>query len=356
MADGGTGEKTEKATPKKRKDERKKGNVFSSRDIVTVASILAMFFAIRLWFPTMYERMHSFLARFIDYAGTNDSLSITLVSNIYVEAALAVCVVALPLLFLSVLVSVVATGAQTRFLFSQEALKPKFSRISPIEGFKRMFSLRSFVELFKGLLKITILVVIVYRFLLGRSAPLSKTLFMNLEQSTTYILNSVISLVVQICIVFVCVAALDFVYQRWDYERRIKMSKHEVKEEYKQLEGDPQVKRRIRDVQMKFAMSRMMQAVPTADVIIKNPSHYAVALRYDIDRDMAPVLVAKGQDEMALRIIRIAEEHNIFITENKPLARALYDSVDLNREISAEFYDTVAEILALLYRMNNKKI
>ncbi|MCL1808178.1 MAG: flagellar biosynthesis protein FlhB [Clostridiales bacterium] len=356
MADGGTGEKTEKATPKKRKDERKKGNVFSSRDIVTVASILVMFFAIRLWFPTMREHMDSFLRRFIDYAATKDSLSVTLVSDFYIEAAITVCVVALPLLFLSLLVSVVATGAQTKFLFAQEALKPKFSRINPVEGFKRMFSLRSFVELIKGLLKIVILVVIVYRFLVGRAMPLAKTLFMNLEQSTTYILSSVITLVVQICIVFVCVAALDFVYQRWDYERRIKMSKHEVKEEYKQLEGDPQVKRRIRDVQMKFAMSRMMQAVPTADVVIKNPTHYAVALKYDMEQDMAPVLVAKGQDEMALMIIKVAEEHNVFITENKPLAQALYASIDLNREISAEFYDTVAEILALLYRMNNRKM
>jgi flagellar biosynthetic protein FlhB len=134
------------------------------------------------------------------------------------------------------------------------------------------------------------------------------------------------------------------------------MSKHEVKEEYKQLEGDPKVKSRIREVQRKFAMSRMMQAVPTADVIIKNPTHYAVALKYDIEKDMAPVLVAKGQDEVALRIIKIGEENNIFITENKPLAQAIYAAIDLNREISEEFYDTVAEVLALLYKMQNKTI
>lgn len=354
MAD--SGEKTEKATSKKRKDERKKGNVFSSRDIVTAASILIMFFAIRLWFPVMYENIYVLFQRFDGYADTNETITTSMVTNLYLDAAMTVLIAAMPLLFLSMMVSILATGAQTKFLFSQEALKPKFSRINPIEGFKRMFSLRSIIELLKGLVKIVILVVIVYRYLIVRILPLANTLFMNLEQSTTYILSSVIWLIVNISIVFICIAALDFLYQRWDYERRIKMTKHEVKEEYKQLEGDPMVKRRIRDVQMKFAMSRMMQQVPTADVIIKNPTHYAVALRYDVEKDMAPVLVAKGIDELALRIIKIGEENDIFITENKPLAQAIYGSVELNREISVEFYDTVAEILALLYRMKNKSI
>ena len=356
MADSGTGEKTERATTKKRKDERKKGNVFSSKDIVTVASVVVMFFALRLWFPVMVEHVDAFFLKFIDYAGTNYEVTGGFVASLYKDAAILVCIVALPLLLLSMFVSIIAYGMQTKFLFAQEALKPKFSRLSPIEGFKRIFSLRSFVELFKNLIKIIILVAIVYRFLIGRVMPLTRTLFMNLEQSASYILNSVITLVMSICIVFVCIAALDLVYQKWDYERRIKMSKHEVKEEYKQLEGDPMVKRRIRDVQMKFAMSRMMQAVPTADVVIKNPTHYAAALKYDIVKDMAPVLVAKGQDDMALRIIKVAEENGVFITENRELARALYVSVDLNREISAEFYDTVAEILALLYKMKNKTI
>jgi flagellar biosynthetic protein FlhB len=134
------------------------------------------------------------------------------------------------------------------------------------------------------------------------------------------------------------------------------MSKHEVKEEYKQLEGDPLVKRRIREVQQKFAMSRMMQAVPAADVVIKNPTHFAVALKYDVSMDQAPLVIAKGRDEVALRIIRIAEENGIYVAEDKPLVQAIYFAVDLNREIGVEFYDTVAEILALLYKMQNKSI
>jgi len=356
LADSGTGEKTEKATSKKRKDERKKGNVFSSKDVVTVASVLIMFFALRLWFPVIYTNYAQFFRRFADYAGTRDTITINMVRNFYMDAVILIAVTVLPLLFLSLLISVIAYGAQTKFLFAQEALKPKFNRINPIEGFKRMFSLRSFVELIKNLIKIIIIAYLVYRFLRGQVEPLTMTLFMEVDQAAKYILDSVIWLVTSICIVFVCIAALDFVYQRWDYENRIKMSKHEVKEEYKQLEGDPLVKRRIREVQQKFAMSRMMQAVPTADVVIKNPTHFAVALRYDVDIDPAPLVIAKGRDEIALRIIKIAEENGIYVTEDKPLAQAMYFAVDLNREIGVEFYDTVAEILALLYKMQNKSI
>jgi len=354
MADSGS--KTEKATPKKRKDERKKGNVFSSRDLVTVFSILVTFFMLKLMFPWMYSNIDFLIQRCVEYAGESETITIQLAHTLFRECVATFARMALPVLLVSTLVSVVVTGAQTKFLFAHEALKPKFNRLNPLEGFKRMLSLRSLVELIKGLIKISIIGVILYRFFLTQITPLTKTLFMNLTQSTTYILNSVFDMIIRICIIFVFVAALDYMYQRWDYERRIKMSKHEVKEEYKQLEGDPKVKARIKDVQRKFAMSRMMQAVPTADVIIKNPTHFAVALKYDIEKDLAPVIVAKGQDQLALRIIKIAEQHNIYITENKPLAQALYKAVELNREIPMEFYNTVAEILAELYRIKNKTL
>ena len=356
MADSGSGEKTERATAKKRRDERKKGNVYSSKDIVSVASVIIMFFALRLWFPVIYDQVTRLFRLFADYAADSEEMTVALAQNIFADCAWVFAIAALPLLCLSMLVSVVAYGAQTKFLFSQEALKPKFNRLNPIEGFKRMVSLRSFIELVKNMVKITILIVIVYNFISSRVMPMITTMYMGLEQSAIYILDSVIALVISICIVFICIAALDLVYQKWDYERRLRMSKHEVKEEYKQLEGDPKVKRRIREVQMKMAMSRMMQSVPTADVVIKNPTHFAVALRYDIMKDMAPILVAKGMDELALRIIRVAEENDVYVTEERELARALYSSVELNREISADFYDVVAEILAVLYKMKNRTI
>jgi len=356
LADSGSGEKTERATTKKRKDERKKGNVFSSKDIVSVASIVVMFFALRLWFPIIYDQIKRLFRLFTDYAAETGTISITLAANLFRECVIVFSIAVLPLLLLSLLVSVVAYGFQTKFLFAQEALKPKFNRLNPIEGLKRIVSLRSLVELIKNLIKITILVVIVYTFINSRIMPMTITMYMSLEQSSIYILDSVIALVVSVSIVFVGVALLDLVYQKWDYEKRLRMSKHEVKEEYKQLEGDPVVKRKIKEVQMKMAMSRMMQAVPTADVVIKNPTHFAIALRYDIMMDMAPVVIAKGMDELAQRIVRVAEENGVFVTEEKELARALYASVELNREISAEFYDVVAEILALLYKLKNKKI
>ena len=356
MADSGTGEKTEKATAKKRRDERKKGNVSSSKDVVSVASIILMFFALRLWFPVMFDQIKRLFRLFTDYAAVTEEVTPVLTANLFRECVIIFSITIIPLLCLSVLISVVAYGFQTRWLFAQEAIKFKLSKLNPIEGFKRMVSLRSFVELIKNLIKIVILVVIVYSFIRSRVSDLATTMYMSLEQSSIYILDSTIALIVSICIIFVGIALLDLVYQRWDYEKRLRMSKHEVKEEYKQLEGDPQVKRRIREVQMKFAMSRMMQAVPTADVVIKNPTHYAVALRYDIMKDMAPILVAKGQDELALRIIKVAEDNGVYTTEEKELARALYSGVELNMEISAEFYDMVAEILALLYKMKNKTI
>jgi len=350
------GEKTEKATSKKRKDERKKGHVALSKDIVNVASIMIMFFSLSLWFPFIYSFVGRFFHTFLNYAGEYERLSMPFIMNVYRESAVMIGIAAVPLLSVSILVAVVATGMQTKFLFSQEAIKPKFSKLNPINGFKRMFALKSFVELIKNLIKVTIVGIIVYWFVYGRIMSLTRTMFMDLEQAGAYILQAIIWLVVTICVVFVCIAALDLVYQKWDYEKKIKMSKNEVKEEYKQLEGDPKIKAKIKETQRKFAMSRMMQAVPDADVVIRNPTHYAVALKYDIEHDAAPIVIAKGQNEIALRIIKIAEENDIFISENKPLAQALYAEADLNREISAAFYDLVAEVLAVLYKMQNKDI
>lgn len=179
---------------------------------------------------------------------------------------------------------------------------------------------------------------------------------MDLVPATVFILNDCMKLVLRIGIAFIAISVLDYFYQWWEYERQLKMSKQEVKEEYKQMEGDPQIKGKIKENQRRMAMSRMMQAVPSADVIIKNPTHFAVALRYDTEKDAAPVVVAKGQDELALRIIKTAEDNHVHVIENKPLARALYATTELNREIPAEFYGTIAEILVYVYKLNNKKI
>jgi flagellar biosynthetic protein FlhB len=163
-------------------------------------------------------------------------------------------------------------------------------------------------------------------------------------------------MIVQVSVVFLAIAGFDYFYQWWDYERQIKMSKQELKEEYKQTEGNPEIKGRIRNLQRERARSRMMQSVPGADVIVRNPTHYAVALRYNIEKDNAPVLVAKGQDELALRIVAVGEENGVYVLENKPLARGIYAATRVGAEIPSEYYGMVAEILVYVYRMNNKMI
>ena len=351
-----SGSKTEKATPKKRKDERKKGHTFTSKDIVSVSSIVVMFSFLKIIFPSLYGKNKLFIEKYMGYAASVDHISYSFIHDILIDCILLFLHIAAPILLVSIGVTIITTGAQTRFLFSQENLKPKFNRLNPIEGFKRLLSLKSFIEVIKGTLKITIIGFIIYDFFKKRIYDFSQTLFMDISQSVKYILQSIMDLVYSICIIFVFVAGLDYLYQRWDYEKQIKMSKHEVKEEYKQMEGDPQIKGKIKEKQKQFAMSRMMQAVPTADVVIKNPTHFAVALKYDITNDNAPVLLAKGQDELALRIIKTAKESGIYILENKPLARAIYATTQIGSEIPEEYYSTVAEILVYVYRLNHKSV
>lgn len=350
------GEKTEKATPKKRKDQRKEGNVFQSKDIITVVSLLGSFCCLQLLFPMTYRTLRDCLVQFIGYAGTVEELGQGDIPKLGFQAGLVIVKGALPILLIGCALAILATGVQTRFLFTTKAFKPKFSNLNPLNGIKNMFSLKSLVELLKGIVKIILLGVILFNLLKGELFRLINTMYMDLGLSTVYVLKKIMTLVLQVCMYFAAVAALDYFYQWWSYEKKLKMSKDEVKEEYKQLEGNPEIKGRIKDVQRQRARSRMMQAVPEADVIIRNPTHYAVALKYDPNRDNAPHLIAKGQDELALRIVKVAEENDVTVIENKPLARGIYASTPLNAEIPGEYYGVVAEILVQVYKLKNKKL
>lgn len=348
--------KTEKATPKKRKDERKKGNIFLSRDIVTVVSLLGIFFSLKLLFPGIISSLNTFVVKYLNYAADKSGMSDELAASIVIDFVVVFAKVTAPLLFISVIISIVPTVAQTKLLFSTDSLKPKFSRLNPLEGFKKLFSIRSLVDVIKGIIKITILFVIIYNFFVGKLYEFPKTLYMDIKSSSILVLNDIMQLVINVSIAFVAISAFDYLYQWWDYERQMKMSKQEIKEEYKQLEGDPQVKGKIKELQRKMAMSRMMQQVPGADVVVRNPTHYAVALKYDINKDNAPRLVAKGQDEVALRIVKEAEKYGVYVVENKPLARAIYATTDLNGEIPEEFYGTIAELLVYVYKLRNENV
>ncbi len=354
MAGSGSDNKTEKATPKKRKDERKKGNVFSSKDIISVASILIIFTMLKILFPYITNRIMLEISKFIEMAGTTETLTAGMNREIYLSIITTFCFTALPLLFTSILVGVVASGIQTRFLFATESLKPKFSRLNPLQGLKKMVSLKSIVELIKNIIKVIIIAYVVYDFLVKKFIYIAKMLFLDINQSIAYTLESTMELIYTVCLIFIFIAGLDYMYQKWDYERQIRMSKHDVKEEYKQLEGDPQIKGKIKERQRKISLSRMMQAVPSADVVIRNPQHYAIALKYDIDKDNAPIVVAMGQDELALRIVKVAQDNNVYTIENKPLARAIYAQAELNREIPMDFYTAVAEILAFVYGIKSQ--
>lgn len=356
MADGPGGEKTEKATPKKRRDQRKKGNVFTSKDVATLISFLAGFYGLKFFFPLIYRNTKAYLLRYLGYMATIEEFSMGTLQSIGMNTMLTIAIVSLPFLAIMTAIGVISTGIQTRFLFTMEPVRPKFGKLNPINGIKNLFSLKNLVELLKNLIKITILLIFLYNMIRGDLFGIARTIDMDLQLSAAYTLDAIMRIVFQLALAFAVLAAFDYLYQHWDYERQLKMTKQEVKEEFKQTEGDPKVKGKIREIQQQRARSRMMQAVPSADVVIRNPTHYAIALRYDIEKDNAPIVVAKGQDELALRIVAVAEEHDIHIVENKVLARALYATTPLNREIPQEYYGTVAEILVYVFKENHKVI
>lgn len=354
MPGGDAGEKTEKATPKKRRDQRKEGNVFQSKDVVTVVSLFGSFYMLKLLFPKIYETVRTFMIDFIGYAGTVTDTSQGQIDEVARMVVAAIVQTILPLLLISVVLAIIATGVQTKFLVSSKSVRPQLKRLNPISGIKKLFSLQNLIELVKSILKIIILIAVIYNIVIDDMVQVVRTMDMDITMSGVFMLDMVMKLVIRICMAFLVIAALDFMYQWWEYERKLKMSKQEVKEEFKQTEGNPEIKSRIRNIQTQRARERMMQSVPGADVVIRNPTHFAVALKYDADRYAAPVVLAKGQDELALRIVRVAEESGVAVIENPPLARGIYASTNLSQEIPQEYYGAVAEVLVYVYKMNNK--
>ena len=315
---------------------------------------MGIFCCLRLLFPIMYESLQDAMVFQISAVGKMEEMSFANQQQVGWNAVWVVVKCVFPLGLLSIAFAVVGTGVQTRFLFTWDPLKFKLSKLNPLKGIKNLFSLKQVVELLKASLKILILGVILYNILKDQIIVIAQMMDLPLTSSGTYVLKEIFSMVLKIGMVFAAIAGFDFFYQHWSFEKDMKMTKEEVKEEFKQTEGDPKVKGKIRSIQQSMARSRMMQAVPDADVIIRNPTHYAVALRYDLDHDNAPIVIAKGQDHIALKIVEVGEQHGVKILENKPLARGLYASTPLNSEIPAEYYGVVAEILVEIFRMNNK--
>ena len=361
MAEGSGGEKTEKATAHKRQEQRKEGNVMQSKDVVSAASVLLLFFVLRLTAQLMYRTVTDDMTYWIALSGGGmddngtriDGMEIT--SKLILEITKTVALSAGPLLLISMIVPIIATGIQTRFIFSTKSFQFKLDKLNPFNGIKRMFSLSAMFEMAKSVAKLIILGAIVYDEIQGRITEMARLLQYEATTGLIYIADTVFAICMKLAAVFVAIAAIDFLYQKYKWEKDMMMTKQEVKEEYKQLEGDPQIKGKRRQKQQQMAMARMMQAVPEADVIIRNPTHFAVAVKYDENKDHAPIVIAKGADKVAFRIIDKAAEHNIHIVENVPLARGLYKSVDIGREIPYEFYHAVAEVFTFIYHMDGKK-
>ncbi len=349
------GNKTEKATPKKRRDERKKGNVFLSKDAIAVLSLFSTFLMLRAMSGFMYDQVTSYFYFCMDYARlTPTGGGAAAFRDILTTGLVTLVKVAGPLMAVSIIAALAGTFFQTKMLISPEAIKPKFSKINPIQGFKKLFSLKSVIEALKGIIKIAVLLVIIFNFLRGMLHSFFNYLTADFGLACSDLFQNAIIMVVQIGVAFAFVAAFDFFFQWWDYERKLRMSKQEIKEEYKQTEGDPKIKAKIKETQRRMAQSRMMQKVPGADVVIRNPEHVAVALRYKPESDHAPVVLAMGMDELALRIVKVAEENKVPTIENIALARALFAECDLDREIPPAFYGAVADVLVYLYRLKKE--
>lgn len=346
--------KTEKATPKKKQDERKKGNAFQSKDVISVAVLIVGFILIsKLGGFIMIQIKELYISDLEKMSGLYE-LSIPTCMQIMREAMIVFFASTIPILVALAITGIVMTGAQTGFLVSGELLKFKYNRISFIEGMKRMMSVRSLVQLVKSLIKVAVILWVVYTSVQDLMIVTPDMLNTSLDGNISFMLDRIMSIVYKICLIFVAVAVLDFAYQKYDYELKLRMTKQEVKDEYKQTEGDPFIKGKIREKQRKMSMNRMIQQVPNADVIVRNPTHFAIALKYDINNDQAPIVLAKGQDFMAKRIIDVAMKNKILITENKPLARSLYEMVEVNDYIPGELYQAVAELMAWVYSNKEK--
>jgi len=310
---------------------------------------------LNLWAPYIYKYTSNVFYKYVILTKNTYTINDNLITQAFKDITFTIFASAGLVMLFVITTTVVLTGAQTKFLISKENIKFKFSKLNPLSGIKRMFSIRSLVEVIKSLIKISILVYVIYSSIANNLFQVPRLISANLAAGINFIRTSVMSIVKSVVIAFIVISAFDFLYSWWEYEKSIRMTKQEVKEEYKQLEGDPKIRGIIKEKQRAFSMTRMMQQVPKADVIIRNPTHYAVAISYNIEKDNAPIVLAKGKDRMAARIIEKAEEYKINIIENIPLARALYAESEINREIPVKYYEDVAEILAWVYRLKEKE-
>ena len=349
------GEKTEPATPRRREEARKKGQVAKSGEVGTAFLILVGFLTLSLLGSFLAANLQDLVRHFLQslhhWNGDQKGLQ-----AIFLVAFLKWAVIVGPILLSLLLTAFLAQAVQVGFLSSPEVLQPKLSRINPIEGFKRIFSKRALMEFFKSISKVSLVGYLVFSHIRNNLQRFPNLCLSDLNQSAALINSVIYKLSLQVGLFLLVVAALDYWYQRREFEDSIRMSKQEIKEEFKEMEGDPLVRSKIRQRQRQIASKRMIQAIPSADVVITNPTHYAVAISYKPEKMGAPQVVAKGMGFIAQRIKEEAEKHDVDRVQNPELSRALYQTTAVGEEIPAELYPAVAEVLAFVYRLKKKSI
>lgn len=352
MAEEQDQERNEEASPRRREEARKKGQVAKSREVVSVSVLLGCVLFFYFGAGGMVRDLSALMARHLRESAVTP-LAESSLQGLVMGYAYEGFSLVFPFLLTVFIAALVANYLQVGFLYSSEAVQPRLSKISPLKGFKRLLGLRSLAELAKNIFKLLIVGSVAYWTVAGEIDSLMPLMDQSIWGILIYIGDIAFKIIIRTCWVLIVLAVLDYLYQRWEFERGLKMSKQEVKDEYKQTEGDPLLKGRIRRLQREMARRRMMGKVPKADVVITNPDHIAVALKYEPGKMGAPTVVAKGADLAAEKIKELARSNGVPVIENKPLARLLFKTVELDHAIPENLYKAVAEVLAYVYSLKN---
>ncbi|MDD5017613.1 MAG: flagellar biosynthesis protein FlhB [Eubacteriales bacterium] len=350
-----SGEKTEKATPRRRREAKEKGQVFKSREVITALSLMAMFGALSVFGRGIIENIELMLQYFFAEQDVTGELTVSAVSTVFSNAVILLLTILVPVLIAAFLCGLVFNVLQTGFVFSSKAMAPKMERISMVSGFKRIFSKRTLIELLKSLIKVAILGMVAYSEYERHMNEFSALMTEDIETSVAAFVEILFNTAFKLSLALAIFAPFDYIYQRWKYGKDLMMTKQEIRDEYKLTEGNPQIKGKIAQKQRQISRMRMVQAVKNADVVITNPTHYAIALTYKEGKQRAPLVVAKGKDYLAQTIKEKAKEWQIEIVENKTLAQSLYFFCEVGDEVPEELYKAVAEVLAYVYRLKKTR-
>lgn len=345
-------ERTERATPQRRRDVRRKGQVAKSAELNSVMMLAAGLLLMASFFPYLIDRAKEFVAIFIQLA-SDGGASEDRFGAMFYDVIFRFFRLVAPVLVGTVVIALTSNLAQVGFHITPAAIEPKLDKLNPVNGFKRVFGKRALVELTKGLLKVSIVGLIAFFVYKSRLDDLVGFMFFVPDQLVPGAFTIGASFLLKAIVVLAAVAVLDYGYQRWDFEKSIRMSRHDIKQELKENEGDPILRSRMKAIQQKMASERMMEGVKGASLVIANPTHYAVALKY-ADEDPAPRVVAKGMNRIAQKIKEVARENDVPVVEKPTLARLLYRDCDIGQLIPTVLYEAVAEVLAYVYSLQRR--